>query len=204
MSQASNWGLPESGPKTPVAYSQEGNESFDALLSMHLGTSRPAYAVQGTQWLKDTGVSPQVLEHYLFDGTNDILLGTLDVSSNTYTVELPDTVLHSDTSDTLTVGFDVNGKSWGTITTATQLTIAGGVIQDATLGGSLTLTGPNDTNDGFVEFQLTNDGTGGYTLTVAGGYTLQSGTFDPTASVTNVLKFTKGTGKSYYTIEQVA
>lgn len=56
--------------------------AFDALLSMHSGTSRPSYAVAGIQWL-DTTTTPWVLK--FFDGTNDISLGTINASTHVFT-----------------------------------------------------------------------------------------------------------------------
>lgn len=87
MSQATTWGLPESGPKAPVTYSQEGNESFDAILTQHSdATARPEYAVAGTTWLKT--VSATQNEVYHFDGTDDILLYTVNYTTNEVTVNL--------------------------------------------------------------------------------------------------------------------
>ena len=84
MSQAASWGVSESGPQTPTAHAVENNDSLDALLSQHLGASRPSYAVQGTIWNKDlTGGSPPIIETYLFDGTDDILISTFNISANT-------------------------------------------------------------------------------------------------------------------------
>ena len=79
------FGLPEAGPKTPVAYSQKGNETFNAFLSGHYFTARPSYAVRGTIWFKDTASSPLLIEQYFFDGTDDILMATFNVATNTYT-----------------------------------------------------------------------------------------------------------------------
>ena len=82
MSQPADWGVPGTGPATPTAYASRDNGSFDALLSQHIGASRPSYAVQGTFWLKDTGASPQVIEKYFYDGTNDILIASFDVATS--------------------------------------------------------------------------------------------------------------------------
>lgn len=84
MSQATDWGVSESGPQTPTAHAVENNDSLNALLSQHLGASRPTYAVNGTIWNKDlTGGSPPTIETYMFDGTDDILILTFNVSANT-------------------------------------------------------------------------------------------------------------------------
>lgn len=55
----------------------------DALRTSHLGTSRPTYAERGTFWIKQ--VSASILEYYVYDGGQDILLGTINTASNLYT-----------------------------------------------------------------------------------------------------------------------
>lgn len=52
------------------------------LLTQHSGTSRPSYAVAGTEWL-DTTTTPWKLKR--FDGTDDIITGYVNATSNTYT-----------------------------------------------------------------------------------------------------------------------
>lgn len=52
-----------------------------ALHSMHRGSARPAYAVAGLFWLKDS-VTPWVL--YCFDGADDIKIGTINATSNVF------------------------------------------------------------------------------------------------------------------------
>lgn len=54
----------------------------DALHSTHKGNSRPGYAIAGTQWINDT-TNPWVLN--LFDGADDIPLGTFNTTSNQFT-----------------------------------------------------------------------------------------------------------------------
>ncbi len=75
---------------SPVAYvDSEGgtahvsrhNSEAAAMLSCHSGTSRPSYAVAGTQWL-DTTATPWVL--YKYDGADDIPLGTVNASTNEF------------------------------------------------------------------------------------------------------------------------
>lgn len=53
----------------------------DALHSTHSGTSRPAYAEAGTIWI-DNSSSPWVLN--VFDGSDDISVGEIDTSTNTF------------------------------------------------------------------------------------------------------------------------
>lgn len=54
----------------------------DALHSQHSGTSRPSYAISGMLWLNTT-TNPWVLN--MFDGTDDIALGTFNTSTNIFT-----------------------------------------------------------------------------------------------------------------------
>ncbi len=52
----------------------------DALHSTHSGIARPSYVVTGMIWLKTT-----TKELFLFDGADDILIGTFDFTGNTFT-----------------------------------------------------------------------------------------------------------------------
>lgn len=52
------------------------------LLTNHSGTARPTYIQAGGTWL-DTTTNPWILN--LFDGTNDIPMGTFDTSTNLFT-----------------------------------------------------------------------------------------------------------------------
>lgn len=54
----------------------------DALHSSHKGGSRPSYAVEGMLWVDDT-TNPWILN--MFDGSNDIALGSFDTTTNTFT-----------------------------------------------------------------------------------------------------------------------
>lgn len=57
-----------------------------ALQSTHRGSAAPSYKVRGMLWVKDVGGSPYLEELYWHDGTDDIKLGTMDVTNNTFTV----------------------------------------------------------------------------------------------------------------------
>jgi microcystin-dependent protein len=59
------------------------NDWAAAVESSHQGASRPAYAVDGMIWCKT--VSSTVVEIYYFDGTDDIKLGTVNPTANTFT-----------------------------------------------------------------------------------------------------------------------
>ncbi|MBO9124842.1 MULTISPECIES: hypothetical protein [unclassified Rhizobium] len=83
MSQAASWSVPLNGPVGPTLYSQRVDESLDALLSSHSGSSRPPYAEAGTEWLSNATAGK--LKRYLYDGTNDTLISTLDVATGKLT-----------------------------------------------------------------------------------------------------------------------
>lgn len=53
----------------------------DAVNSLHSGTSRPSYAVSGMIW-QDTSSSPNPIK--FFDGSDDIVIGYVDTSANTF------------------------------------------------------------------------------------------------------------------------
>ncbi|WP_347837768.1 hypothetical protein [uncultured Planktomarina sp.] len=58
---------------------------FQAINSTNIGTSRPDYAVEGTIWLRKR-TSPSRAELYLYDGGNDIILGTFDFTTHKFTL----------------------------------------------------------------------------------------------------------------------
>lgn len=82
MSQAATWGVPQGSPASPATYATRDQASLDALMTLHSGASRPAYLTEGL-WI-NTAASPTLVLYY-FDGTNDITLGTIDITGNTFT-----------------------------------------------------------------------------------------------------------------------
>ena len=84
MSQATVWNVPLAGPGTMSQFAGRAGPSLDAILTLHSGAGRPAYAVANTLWLKI--VSGTVWELYLFDGTDDILIGTINTGPNSFVV----------------------------------------------------------------------------------------------------------------------
>jgi hypothetical protein len=85
MSQPTEWGVPRTdggNEYTPEQFAERADESFDALLSLHKGNSRPAYAEAGTLWLDDSA-TPWRLK--VFDGSDDITIGTVNPSDNKFT-----------------------------------------------------------------------------------------------------------------------
>lgn len=55
----------------------------DALHSSHIGDSRPTYAIAGMQWIDNTS-NPWIVN--VFDGTDDIPVGTIDTTTNIFTI----------------------------------------------------------------------------------------------------------------------
>lgn len=83
MSQATDWSVPLIGPCPPDEFAARIDDSFDALLSSHAGSTRPAYAVAGTAWVS-TAVAGK-LKYYVFDGTSDRLIQTIDTTTGAIT-----------------------------------------------------------------------------------------------------------------------
>lgn len=83
MSQPANWGVPLVGPATPTEMASRMQGSLDALLSAHKGATRPAYATAGMLWVDDNAGTTWSV--YVFDGTDDILIGTLNTATNVFT-----------------------------------------------------------------------------------------------------------------------
>jgi hypothetical protein len=63
----------------------------EALRSGHKGSTRPGYAERGTTWLQDTGGS--VLNWFMFDGVDDLLIGQFNTVSNQFLVSGSTTTL---------------------------------------------------------------------------------------------------------------
>lgn len=83
MSQATTWSVPLSGPATPDAFAARIDDSLDAILSSHSGSTRPTYAVAGTVWASNAIAG--FLLYYLYDGTNDVLIGTVNTATGAFT-----------------------------------------------------------------------------------------------------------------------
>ncbi len=54
-----------------------------AVISTNLGAGRPTYAVKGTFWVRDS--SATTLELFIYSGTNDVLIGTINTTTNVFT-----------------------------------------------------------------------------------------------------------------------
>ncbi|AHJ10721.1 tail collar domain-containing protein [Rhizobium phage vB_RglS_P106B] len=56
------------------------NQFRDALLTLHSGSARPSYVQPGMQWIDNS--TPTKWKLNLYDGTDDILIGTFDTTNN--------------------------------------------------------------------------------------------------------------------------
>jgi len=73
MSQAANWGVMTSGPASAAQLAARINESLNAILSSHAGSSAPSYVAEGTIWLDTDDDSL-----YIRDGSaNNVKLGSM-------------------------------------------------------------------------------------------------------------------------------
>lgn len=113
--------------------------------------------------------------------------------------------LNSGVTDKLSVGFEGTSYSTGNTGAGTvTLVAANGNIQHGTVTGSFTLGAPTFTGVGYIEWEATNDGTGGYSPDVATNFANISGTYDATASVKNVFRISKLNTGTYLEIAQEA
>lgn len=84
----------------------------DALHSCHRGASRPSYAAAGLIWVQV--VSSTVENVYIFDGSDDILLGVVNPTANTFSTSLATTAtklatargIHTNLGSESSVNFD--------------------------------------------------------------------------------------------------
>lgn len=80
----------------------------------------------------------------------------------------------------------------GTLSSGTHtLNVDNGLQQKATCGGSFTLAAPASGDGFFMEFLLTMDGTGGYTVTFSGFEKTINGSIDNTAGAKNLIRVTR-------------
>lgn len=100
-------------PTSGVSLASMLNQYRDAVNSGHYGTSRPSYAVTGMQWVKN--VSSTVAEMYFYDGDSDILLCTINPSTNTIVAI---SQANAENSAVTTVGWWSPQRVWQAITAA--------------------------------------------------------------------------------------
>ena len=110
------------------------NNVLSAINSTNSGSSRPSSAVAGTIWLDTSGAATaQLLK--LYDGADDILLGTINFTANTidWSDSSVDADLVNDTSPQLGGDLDVNGNAIGTGSQVVEI--------KSTMNATLTTTG---------------------------------------------------------------
>lgn len=122
----------------------------------------------------------------------DYLIGTdIGVSVQGYNAN----TLFADETDQLTVGFTGTPYATGNTGSGTvTLVAANGNIQYGTVNGSFTLGAPTIPGAGYIEWEITNDGTGGYSPDFSSNVDKLEGTYDDAASATNVVRLTKLNG----------
>ena len=136
----------------------------------------------------------------LDDGDADTFWATLmatitkSTARSSLGAEVADTaILKSDTTATYTVGYRHQVHDHGNTGTSTlTLDPALGLQQKATCNGSFTFQAPVASSDGFfMEFLLTIDGTGAYTVTLSGFETEINGSIVTDASTKNLIRITR-------------
>jgi hypothetical protein len=126
------------------------NNVLSAINSSNSGSSRPSSAVAGTIWLDTSGAATaQLLK--LYDGADDILLGTINFTANTIDWSDSSVVadLVNDTSPQLGGMLDINGNAIG--------------------DGSLELLKFVETASAVNELTITNNSTGNNPILSATG-----------------------------------
>src|SRR5262249_42522345 len=115
-----------------------------ALLSQHSDAStRPSYALRGTQWVKN--VSGSVDEVYYYDGTHDIKLFSIDITNGRRSVLALAglSILDTDASHSLAIGVGTNLSANRNLTISTgdsnrALDISAADVTVSAFGASLT------------------------------------------------------------------
>ena len=77
-----DFGTMVASTKSGTAFIGDINAWRTALNSCHSGSARPTYAVAKTIWVNDA-VNPWTV--YMYDGVDDIILGTVNTTTNTFT-----------------------------------------------------------------------------------------------------------------------
>lgn len=112
--------------------------------------------------------------------------------------------LFADVSDNLTAGFSSDVEAIGNSGTGTvtlELSDTKENLKTLTVNGSFTLA--PQTADSVIAMIVTNDGTGGYTITTS-GYDLVSGTYNDTASAVHLFRSTVISGTQILEILEIA
>ena len=158
MSQATVWNVPLAGPGTMSQFAGRAGPSLDAMLTLHSGAGRPAYAVANTLWLKI--VSGTVWELYLFDGTDDILIGTINTGANSFVV------------NSGALGFDVSTVARNDVTPLSLVNGRVFLTQEAGGQGQIDIRGKTSTpyNSGAIRWSNGSNNAQRYRMVDNGGY----------------------------------
>ncbi|HYH63438.1 MAG TPA: hypothetical protein VD866_01955 [Urbifossiella sp.] len=116
------------------------NSAFQALASTSLGASRPPTAYAGQLWIDNNTPGAAVWSLFVYDGTDDILLGHIDVTNNRFGVA---TSQAADVPSAATVDLDA---AYGMVVDVTgttgisAVTLSQGRVKVVRFTGALTLT----------------------------------------------------------------
>lgn len=135
-----DFGTIDATTKNGIALAADLNAWRTALHSTHKGAARPSYVTAGMTWINDSG-SPWLW--YIYDGSADILLGSIDSSShffrpNIATTEPESTIASAGTTDLGSVNTQRVAIS-GT-TTITSLGSKANAIKFVRFTGAMILT----------------------------------------------------------------
>jgi|GEM_PF-2267918 len=123
-----------------AAFRQAVNNSLQAIASANKGSARPSTPYAGQMWIDDDTPSSTVWTHYLYDGTDDIVIGYIDITNNRY-VSLSNQAADVASASTIDLDactgdlVDVTGT-----TTITAITLTQGRSRTVRFTGALTLT----------------------------------------------------------------
>ena len=120
--------------KSGTALAADLNSWRTALHSAHVGASRPSYAVGGMIWV-DNVTTPWVLN--IFDGAEDIPIGTVDIAGNVFRVTLTAGAGVAISANTISL----NTSGLGAV--ATLQAADSIVFRDNSAGGEARVTIPN-------------------------------------------------------------
>jgi hypothetical protein len=139
MTQATTYSVPLVGPATPTVMAQRIDDNFDAIISSHSGSARPAYAVAGMIW-EDTSVANET-RLWFYDGAQDILVAVVDTANDR--VELaPQPLVDIASAATTDIGAvkSRNIRVTGTTTITSFGTVRAGTTRTVYFAAALSVT----------------------------------------------------------------
>ena len=151
----------------------------------------------GSQDVGAGDLTQNKLVQLIYDSSNDCfnLFATEFVAAD---------YLNRNVTNNITVGYTTTAENLGNSGTGTVTPlISTGSIKTLTINGSFTLAAPTDTESGYIEIEATNDGVGGYSITLT-AYTQISGTYKADASAVNLFRISKVGTNCYLEIVQPA